>query len=101
MDIAGKSFVFTGYLGIMTRNKAIELVVSKSGIVQTMVTRKTDFLVVGYYQEDLFDPGEKSKKLIIANQLITAGNPIQLLNPNDFFKLVDYYSLIGGKDGTN
>jgi len=43
----GKTFVFTGALSSMTRDRARELVESLGGRVSSSVSRKTDYVVVG------------------------------------------------------
>jgi DNA ligase (NAD+) len=50
----GKSFVFTGSLESMTRNKAKNAIENLSGRVSGSVSKKTDFVVAG--------PGSGSKK---------------------------------------
>ena len=51
--LAGKTFVFTGRLSDMTREEAKRLVESLGGKVDSTVSRKVDYLVVGE------DPGSK------------------------------------------
>ncbi len=47
MPFAGKTFVFTGALASMTRDRARELVESLGGKVSSSVSRKTSYVVVG------------------------------------------------------
>jgi DNA ligase (NAD+) len=54
--LTGKSFVLTGTLSTMTRSQAKDKLEALGGKVQSALTRKTDYLVVGE------DPGSKLDK---------------------------------------
>lgn len=54
--IAGKTFVFTGKLTIMSRPELKKWIKSAGGVVASDVNRKTDYVVVG------LEPGQKSFK---------------------------------------
>ncbi len=54
--IAGKTFVFTGALKSMTREKAKKMVIEKGGRVASQVSRNVDYVVVGE------SPGSKLNK---------------------------------------
>lgn len=54
--LTGKSFVVTGSLDSMTREQAASAIKQAGGKVNSGITQKTDFLVVGH------DPGSKLKK---------------------------------------
>lgn len=45
--LAGKSFVLTGTLPILTRAQAIDKITAAGGIVASSITRKTDYLLAG------------------------------------------------------
>lgn len=45
--VAGKTFVFTGTLSTMTRDKAQEMVIAAQGKVGGSVSKKTDYVVAG------------------------------------------------------
>jgi len=72
--LAGKSFVFTGSLASTTRDEAKDLVLKLGGRVTGLVSKKTDYVVVGT------DPGSKAEE---ARRL---GVPI--LSEAEFLKLV-------------
>lgn len=55
-DLSGKSFVFTGTLKSLTRNKAKEIVESLGCNVSSSITKKTDYVVAGE------SPGSKYDK---------------------------------------
>jgi DNA ligase (NAD+) len=54
--LAGKSFVMTGSLSVLTREAAEEAIVERGGKVGSSVSKKTDYLVAGA------DPGSKLAK---------------------------------------
>jgi|GEM_PF-1774632 len=78
MDIRNKNFVFTGRLMIMMRSQAKNLVLSLAGYVQSTVSAKTDFLVVGNTAIDLLEADSRTKKRKIAEELIAAGIDIKI-----------------------
>lgn len=71
----GRSFVFTGALQNMTRDKAQCLVKDHGGRVTSSVTKKTSYLVVGT------DPGSKYDK---AQSL-----GVEVLTEDEFMKLIE------------
>lgn len=72
--LSGKSFVFTGSLGTMTRSEAKGLVLAQGGKITGSVGKDVDFAVVGD------DAGSKAAR---AKQL-----GVHVLTPKQFFKLV-------------
>jgi DNA ligase (NAD+) len=72
--LAGKTFVLTGTLAGLERDKAKELIESRGGKVTSSVSSRTDYLVVGE------SPGSKLDK---AREL-----GVPTLNEKDFLKLV-------------
>ncbi len=72
--LAGKTFVFTGSLKGLSREKAKELVVSLGGTATSTVSKKTDYVVAGE------DPGSKFDK---ATSLGVA-----ILDEEGFLKLI-------------
>lgn len=55
MDLTGKNIVITGSLRPLTREEAIRFLESKGAVVQNYVSSRTDILVVGHKQLNLFD----------------------------------------------
>ncbi|MEM6470910.1 MAG: tetratricopeptide repeat protein [Planctomycetota bacterium] len=47
LRFSGKKVVFTGRLASMTRDEAVDLVVKRGALHRTVVSRQTDYLVVG------------------------------------------------------
>jgi DNA ligase (NAD+) len=73
-EFAGKTFVFTGALKSMTRDKAQELVVSLGGKAGSSVSRKTDYVVAGE---------EAGSKLAKAREL-----GVKVISEDDFLAMV-------------
>jgi len=72
--IVGKTFVFTGALKSMTREKAKKMVIEKGGRVASQVSRNVDYVVVGE------SPGSKLNK---AKQL-----GIKTITEEEFLKML-------------
>jgi DNA ligase (NAD+) len=75
LSFEGKTFVFTGYLEKVNRNKAKEMVEKFGGRASGSVSKKTDFVVAG--------PGAGAKKRK-AKEL-----GIEILSEEEFFDLVN------------
>lgn len=75
-----KYFVLTGRLNTMKREEAIRFIQDHGGIVQSMVTEKTDYLIVGSFQVNLFNQQHVSRKRKMAAKLIEAGCEIHIIN---------------------
>lgn len=71
--LSGQSFVITGTLISMDRNKAAELIKSQGGKVSSSVSKNTSYVVVGE------NPGSKYEKALKLN--------VKILNEEDFLKL--------------
>ena len=88
MDLTGKNIVITGSLRPLTREEAIRFLESKGAVVQNYVSSKTDILVLGHKQLNLFDPDKRSKKHDVALKRISDGQSITFLPEDSFFDLV-------------
>lgn len=88
MDLIGKNIVITGSLRPLTREEAIRFLESKGAVVQNYVSSKTDILVLGHKQLNLFDPDKRSKKHDVALKRISDGQSITFLPEESFFDLV-------------
>lgn len=70
--IAGKTFVITGSLETMARDKAKEKIQAAGGNVSSAVSRKTDYLVAGKAPGSKFEKARKlGIKIITEKQLIS------------------------------
>lgn len=72
--LQGKSFVFTGTMGSMSRNDAKALVENLSGAVHSSVTSKTSYVVAGS------EPGSKLDK--------AKSQGVTVLSEDEFLKLI-------------
>lgn len=88
MDIKNRTFVFTGSLGYLRRKDAESFIESKGGFIQKMVSTKTDYLVVGSHQLNLFEEDRLTRKRIIANKLVEQGIAIEIIWGEEF---LNYY----------
>ncbi len=82
-----KGISFTGTLSIQ-RKDAAQLAVNKGAFYCSTVTKKTNFLVMGVQDYKKFVDGEKSSKLKKAEELIEKGQDLEIIDENEFFKLL-------------
>lgn len=80
-SLAGKSFLFTGALLTMPREKAQALVEEKGGVAASGVSKNLDYLVVG-------DGGEAGSKLDKIKKLQQAGAKVKILSEKEFKQLL-------------
>ena len=83
-----KVCVFTGKLEKLSRKEAAQLVVDLGGQFEDNVTKKTNYLILGNldYAKSIKDG--KSTKYKKAEQLILAGQDLQILSEDVFYDLV-------------
>lgn len=86
-DLYGKNIVFTGALTSMERSEAIQRAVNNGAVVQSGVSKKTDFLIVGVSDFIDFKNGKKTQKLKDAETLSQAGSGISLIDEEDFLRM--------------
>lgn len=79
-----KYFVLTGRLNAMSREEAIKAIIQHGGIVQQMVTPQTDYLIVGGFQLNLFEPDHLSRKRKMAERLKESGVQIEIMSEDKF-----------------
>lgn len=82
-----KVCVFTGELSI-TRSELMQKVADVGGINGDNVTKKTDYLIVGDYQNQMVKDG-KSSKLKKAESMILSGCNIAIISEEDFFDMLN------------
>lgn len=80
-----KRFVFTGALTI-SRAEAAQLVVNKGGHCEKGVTKNTNFLIIGNFDYINNIKGNKSSKMIKAEELILNGQDLSILTEDTFFQ---------------
>ena len=86
-DLYGKRVVFTGELSTLTREVAIQRAVDNGAIVNSAVSVKTNFLVVGVSDLIDFNEGRKTRKLQAAEKFSDEGNDISIIDEEDFLRL--------------
>lgn len=86
-ELSEKVIVFTGALSI-SRDEAMKLAAKNGAIPNASVTTKTNYLVVGNDDYHKFKQGNKSNKMLKAEQLIAKGQDLELITEDDFFKLI-------------
>ena len=86
-DLYGKNIVFTGALTSMERSQAIQRAVNNGAVVQSGVSKKTDYLIVGVSDFIDFKNGKKTQKLKDAETLSQAGSGISLIDEEDFLRM--------------
>lgn len=86
-ELNGKVIVFTGALSI-TREEAMKLAAEHGAIPNASVTSKTNYLVVGNDDYHKFKLGNKSNKMIKAEQLISKGQDLEMITEDDFLELI-------------
>lgn len=87
-ELNGKVIVFTGALSI-TREKAMQLAAKNGGVPNASVTAKTNYLVVGNDDYHRFKSGNKSNKMLKAEQLILKGQDLEIITEDDFLELLN------------
>lgn len=85
----GKICVFTGALS-MIRREAMQMVADVGGVNNDRVTTATNFLIVGSTDYVANLKGAKSSKLKKAEQLIQAGQDLQILTEQTFLSMIKY-----------
>lgn len=81
--LAGLSFVFTGSLATLRRAEAERMVKDRGAIAAENVTRALRYLVVGEQRTE-----EKSSKEKLAEKLIEAGAPLEIISEKAFLAMV-------------
>jgi len=83
-----KKVAFTGTLGSMTREIAMQKVINVGGQVTNTVTRDTNYLVMGIQDYSKFVDGLESRKTKKAKELIQQGFDLQIINEDDFLRML-------------
>ena len=88
IDLAGKSFLFTGKLSTMTRGEAEQKVTDAKGKNAGSVNAKLDYLVIGDEGSPLYGNGRKGSKQVSAEKLIAAGAGLKIISETAFLKML-------------
>jgi DNA polymerase-3 subunit epsilon len=87
-DFYKRKVVFTGTLSCMIRKEAMQKVLNVGGLIGDTLTEDTDFLVMGIQDYAAFSDGKESSKTKKAKQLISKGGIIQIIDEDDFVRMI-------------
>ena len=87
-EISGQRIVFTGTLSI-PRSEAMILCGKNGAIPQPRITKDTNILVVGRNDYNNFKTGNKSNKMLKAEELIKKGQNLEIIDETDFINLLE------------
>jgi len=86
----GKSVVFSGTLTCAMRDIAQQAVEEMGGVCKTAVSRKTDVVVIGFYDQDTLLPGcSYGSKVMKAMDLKEQGHQIDIIDENEFMEILN------------
>ena len=88
VDLAKKSFVFTGTLATMRRDEAEAKVKAANGTVAGSVSKNLAYLVIGDEGSPLYGSGKKGSKQVKAEQLNEAGANVAIISETAFFQML-------------
>jgi hypothetical protein len=88
IDLAGKSFLFTGKLSTMTRGEAEQKVTDANGKNAGSVNARLDYLVIGDEGSPLYGNGRKGSKQVSAEKLIATGAGLKIISETAFLKML-------------
>lgn len=90
-----KAVAITGTLERMQRKDAMKLIANFGGICQDTVNKETNYLILGNNDYNPLLRGEKSNKLIKAENFKLKGNDIEIISENVFYDIIDEYEVKG------
>jgi len=89
----GKYVAITGKLDQMQRKEAMQLIANLGGNCQDRVNKETNFLILGNNDYNPILRGNKSSKLIKAENLKLKGKDIEIILENVFYGILNDYSI--------
>ena len=84
-----KHVVFTGKLDKMLRKDAMQIIVNLGGILDSSVSKKTNYLILGDNDYNAILHGEKSSKHKKAEELKLAGYDIEIIDELTFYDIIN------------
>lgn len=84
-----QTIVFTGSLDLIDRKTAMQNVADVGGIPRSSVSRNTNYVVVGKQDLSLVGPTGKSTKHRKAEELISSGHDIKIIDEEQFLQLIN------------
>lgn len=95
-----KNVVFTGKLNLFSRKEAAEIVADKGGYPQNNITKDTDYIVLGNFDDSMIK-GNKSSKLERAEKMISEGSTLEIISEEDFLQLMSDPQIESGEEMIN
>lgn len=94
LSFEGKTFVLTGKIGEYERTELKNLISNLGGYVKSSVSKKTDYLVVGYEDKNVVsDPDNaKSLKILKAEDLRSKGEKIRIISDVAFLSALENFT---------
>ena len=89
-----KNVAITGTLEKMQRKEAMQIIANLGGICQDGVNKETNYLILGNNDYNPQLRGEKSNKLIKAENLKLKGNDIEIISENVFYEVLNDYDML-------
>jgi len=87
-EFYNRKVVFTGTLSSMERKEAMQKVVNVGGLIGDSMTSDVNYLVMGMQDYSKFADGKESSKTKKAKQLIASGSELQIIDENEFLRLL-------------
>lgn len=85
----GKHCVFTGKLQRFVRKDAAQIICNIGGFCDNTVTKKTNFLIIGGFEDIPLVKDSKSTKMKKAEKLILDGQDLKILSESTFYDLIE------------
>ena len=84
LEIAEKSFCFTGKLAELNRNQAEKEVRARGGLTIKTISANLDYLVIGSIPSTGWKHGNYGRKIEKAQELIASNNKLKLVSEDDY-----------------
>ncbi len=84
LDIAEKSFCFTGKLAELSRSQAEKEVRARGGLTIKTISANLDYLVIGSIPSTGWKHGNYGRKIEKAQELIACNNKLKLVSEDDY-----------------
>lgn len=84
LEIANKSFCFTGKLAELTRSQAEKEVRARGGLTIKTISANLDYLVIGSIPSAGWKHGNYGRKIEKAQELIAINNKLKLVSEDDY-----------------
>lgn len=83
-----KNIVFTGTLESMTRREAMQKVIDVGGLCTNAITKTSNYLVIGIQDYTRLVNGDKSSKMVKAEQFISNGQELEIITEDELLNMI-------------